>query len=187
VIVNPKVLRKQADTIQQNYQKEIEGLQDQNLELSQNLEVTQGLLEQTKQLCNQKEQQIKKLTAPKGYAAKALLAKRDSLKSLSDCDTLASLVVQYIDGNHKKDSLYEVQLMQMDSVVSVKDDLIQANEKAYTNLNSLFDQSLKAQESLLKENKFLQKQFKRQRFKNKVVTAGLMILSATASNYLLHH
>jgi hypothetical protein len=75
----------------------------------------------------------------------------------------------------------------MDSVVTVKDDLMQANEKAYTNLNLLFGQSLTAQQNLNKENKLLQRQFKRQRFKNKMTTIGLMILSATAANYLLHH
>lgn len=187
VVVKPKELKKQADTIQETYQKQIADLQDQNLELQQNLEITQGLLDQSKQLCKQKEEQIKKLIKPKGYAAKALLAKVDTLQSVSDCDSLASLVVQYIDGNNRKDSLYEVQLIQMDSVVSVKDKLIDVNEKAYTNLNLLFNRSLTAQETLLKENKLLQRQFKRQRFKNKVVTVGLMILTATATNYLLHH
>src|SRR6266540_2452301 len=111
VAIKPKELKKQADTIQQNYQKQITDLQDQNLELQQNLEVTQGLLDLEKQLCKQKEEQIKKLIEPKGYPAKALIAKMDTLKSVSDCDTLASLVVQYIDGNHRKDSLYEVQLI----------------------------------------------------------------------------
>jgi hypothetical protein len=187
IVVSPKELKKQADTIQENYQKQIDDLQDQNIELAQNLEVTQGLLEQTKQLCKQKEQQIKKLTEPKGFPAKDLLAKINKPKTDSDCDTLASLVVEYIENNHQKDSLYEVQVIQMDSLVSVKDKLIETNERAYMNLNLLFDQSLTAQQSLIKENKFLQRQFKRQRFKSKVVTVGLMILTATVTKYLSHH
>jgi hypothetical protein len=190
ISITPKVLKKQADTIQENYLKQIASLQDQNLELQQDLEITQGLLEQAKQVTKQKEINIKKIIEPKGYPARELLEKEDDARQAnasSPCDSLVTEVIGYIDQNHRKDSLYEDQLIQMDSVVTVKDNLIQASEKAYTNLNLLFDQSLTAQKNLSKENKLLQRQFKRQRFKSKLITAGLMILSATAANYLLHH
>ena len=186
-VVIPKELRKQADTIQKNYQKQINNLQDQNLELAQNLEVTQGLLDQAKQLCKQKELQIKKLTEPRGFPAKALLVKADTIQGISNCDTLASLVLEYMADNHQKDSLYEVQLIQIDSVADIKDKFIETNEKAYSNLNLLFDQSLSAQQSLIKENQLLKRQFKRQRAKSKIITVGFMILTATATKYFLHH
>lgn len=186
-VISPRELKKQADTINESYQKQIDNLQDQNMELAQNLEVTEGLLDQAKKLCKQKELQIKKLTEPKGFPAKELLAKVDTIKNTSNCDTLARLVVEYIADNHLKDSLYEIQLIQMDSVADVKDKFIETNEKAYNNLNLLFDQSLSAQQSLIKENNFLKRQFKRQRFKSKVVTLGLMILTASATNFLSHH
>ena len=191
ISIAPKVLKKQADTIQDNYLKQIASLQDQNLELQQDLEVTQGLLEQAKQVTKQKEIKIKKIIEPKGYSARELLEKEDDARQAdaasSSCDSLVTEVIGYIEENHRKDSLYENQLTQMDSVVAVKDDLIQATEKAYTNLNLLFDQSVTAQQNLVKENKLLQRQFKRQRFKNRLATVGLMILSATGANYLLHH
>jgi len=187
MVVKPKELKKQAEAIQENYHNQITVLQDQNLQLQQNLEATQALLDRSKQICKQKEQQIKKLTGPKRFLAKDLLAKVDTLKAASNCDTLANLVVEYIVENNLKDSLFEIQLTQMDSAVSVKDKLIDANEKAYTNVNILFNQCLKGQETILKENKLLLSKFERQRFKNKVITVGLMILTATASNYLLHH
>jgi hypothetical protein len=186
IAVSPKAMKKQADAIRENYQKQIDNLQDQNMELAQNLEVTQGLLDQTKQLCKQKELQIKKLTEPRGFPAKALLAKADTVKHTSNCDTLASLVVEYMADNQLKDSLYEVQLIQMDSADTVKDKIIQANEKAYAGLNLLFDKSLLTQQSLAKENKRLQRKFKRQRLKSKLVTAGLMILTAATTNFLSH-
>ncbi len=191
ISIAPKVLKKQADTIQENYLKQIASLQDQNIELQESLEITQSLLEEAKQNARQSENKIKKIIEPKGYPAKDLLQKIEITPSgnndLSPCDSLITQVDEYIEENHRKDSLYEAQLIQMDSVVTVKDDLIQANEKAYTNLNLLFGQSLTAQENLSKGNKLLQRQFKRQQFKNKLVTVGLMILSATAANYLLHH
>src|SRR5258706_2278867 len=184
---NPKQLKKEAVNIEESYQKQIANLQDQNLELQQNLEVTQSLLEQAKQAAKQKEINIKKIIEPKSSFARELLRQEDDARQANDsspCDSLVAEVIGYIDQNHRKDSLYEVQLIQVDSVVTVKDDLIHANEKAYTNLNLLFGQSLTAQESLTKENKLLQRQFKRQRFKNKLVTEGVMIISAKAINYL---
>ena len=199
VVSTPKELKKEAVGVEQTYQKQIESLQSQNLQLQQSLEVTQGLLDEAKQAAKEKENKIKKIIAPQGYSAKELLSKsakellnkkdnsEETPEAKSICDSLVTEVIGYIQENHRKDSLYEIQLVQMDSVVTVKDDLIQANEKAYTNLNLLFSQSVTAQQNLAKENKLLQRQFKRQRLKNKLVTAGLMILSATATNYLLHH
>ena len=189
-VVKPKELKKEAATIEINYQKQIASLQDQNIELQQDLEVTQGLLDQAKQMTKQLENKIKKLIEPTGYPAKRLIEKvktNEISSDLTPCDSLINVVSDYIDENHRKDSIYELQILQMDSMVSIKDDLIQTNRVAYTTLHKLFEQSVSSQENLNKENTQLRKQFKRQRFKNKLVTAGLMILSATATNYLLHH
>jgi hypothetical protein len=190
VVVKPKDLKKQAVTIEENYQKQIASLQDQNIELQQDLEVNQGLLDQAKEITKQLENKIKKLIEPVGYPAKSLIQKvktSEISRDQSPCDSLINVIPDYIEENHRKDSIYELQIIQMDSVVSIKDDLIQTNAEAYANLLKLFDQSVASQENLIKENTQLRKQFRRQRFKNKLVTAGLMILSATATNYLLHH
>jgi hypothetical protein len=189
-VVTPKVLKKEAIAIEENYQKQIASLQDQNMELQQDLEVNQGVLDQAKEVTKQLENKIKKLIEPAGYPAKRLIEKVKASEISSDlphCDSLINVVSDYIEENHRKDSIYELQIIQMDSVVSIKDDLIQTNAEAYCNLHQLFEQSVVSQENLIKENTQLRKQFKRQRFKNKLVTAGLMILSATATNYLLHH
>jgi len=189
-IVKPKELKKQAVTIEETYQKQIANLQDQNIELQQNLEISEGLLDQAKETTKQLENKIKKLIDPIGYPAKRLIQKvktNEISRDQSPCDSLINVIPDYIEENHRKDSIYELQIIQMDSVVSIKDDLIQTNAEAYSNLHQLFEQSVVSQENLIKENTQLRKQFKRQRFKNRLVTAGLMILSATATNYLLHH
>jgi hypothetical protein len=189
-IVKPKELKKQAVTIEENYQKQIVNLQDQNIELQQNLEATQGLFDQAKAKTKQLENKIKKIIEPPGYPAKRLIQKvraNEISSDLSPCDSLINVITDYIEENHRKDSIYEQQIIQMDSIVSLKDHLIQTHTQAYTNLHQLFGQSVVNQENLIKENTQLRKQIKRQRFKNKLVTAGLMIISATATNYLLHH
>jgi hypothetical protein len=55
----------------------------------------------------------------------------------------------------------------------------------HIDLSNTISKLLNDREALLRENKALQKQFKRQKRKSKLVTVGLMILSATATNYLL--
>ena len=189
-VVKLKGLKKQAVTIEQNYLKQIANLQDQNIELQQNLQVTQGFLDQAKKTTKQLENKIKKIIEPTGYPAKKLMQKvmtNEISSDLPTCDSLMNVVSDYLEENHRKDSIYELQIIQMYSMVSIKNDLIQTNTEAYTNLHQLFGQSVVSQENLIKENTQLRRQFKRQRFKNKLVTAGLMILSATATNYLMHH
>src|SRR5258706_997743 len=110
---NPKQLKKEAVNIEESYQKQIANLQDQNLELQQNLEVTQSLLEQAKQAVKQKEINIKKIIEPKSYSAREL-KQEDDVRQANDsspCDSLVAEVIGYIDQNHRKDSLYEVQLI----------------------------------------------------------------------------
>jgi hypothetical protein len=110
----------------------------------------------------------------------------DSNKA-SPCDSLVTVVGDYIIENNEKDSLYDEQIKTMDSLSWNKDSVIQAHAESYNSLHRLFDQSLNQQVSLEKENLQLEKQVKRQRVKSKLLTIGLLFLSGTATNYLLHH
>jgi len=204
---SPKQLKKEANNIEISYQKQIEALRDQNIELQRQLEVSRGLLQQAKREVKQKEVKIKKIIEPPGsFLAKDLLVKpplalepgsflkdvesppisNNQLSKPCFCDSLAGEVMAYIEANHRKDSLYELQLIQFDSIVSTKDLVIETSFNAYSDLHLLFDKSLSDQTALQKENAQLKFQSKRQRFKNKLVTAGLMVMSGFAANYFLH-
>jgi hypothetical protein len=107
--------------------------------------------------------------------------------NLDQCDSLAKEVISYTEANHRKDSVYESQLLQFDSLLHVKDRLVETSQNAYNDLRILFDKSLTSQTILQKENLALTKQNKRQKFKSKVLTGASLILSGLTTSYLLRH
>lgn len=189
----PQQLSKQATDLQKSYQDEIAKLQDENFELQQELEVTDGLLQQAKQTTFEQEKKISGSSLfLKSFPAHDLSFKLKPFSPLpipdrTACDSLTNEVNLYIQANHRKDSLYEQQIFQFDSVISVKDALLQAGDKAYGNLNSLFGQSLTAQQTLIQENVVLKKKVKAQKTKGKLLALGGIVLSGLAADFLLHH
>jgi hypothetical protein len=205
-VTSSKDLRKEANSLEVSYQKQIETLTDQNIELQQQLEVSQGLLQQAKEETRQKEKKIQKMIEPiisseslfsktwAPYKAKSFslgddlpVAKIKPLDKQCPCDSLVEEVAGYIQSGHRKDSLYELQLLQLDSIVTGKNLVIETSLKAYTDLHVLFDKSLADQTALGKENKLLKSASRRQRFKGKVLTGALLILSGFTTNYVLRH
>lgn len=87
----------------------------------------------------------------------------------------------------QKDSLYENQIATLDSMLSVKDSVIQFKTHLHTQWAEFFSRALDEQDILRKENQQLQKQFKRQKQRSKLATLGLMMLTAVGTNYLLKH
>ena len=191
VIIPAKDLKKQADTTESKYQQKIVDLESRNRELEQNLNTTEELLAQAKQKVKQTETRIKLITGLNISPPKQLSGSTDSLQAdnnkISPCDSLVTVVGDYILENNEKDSLYDEQITTMDSLSRNKDSVIQTSAESYNSLHRLFDQSLDQQQSLQKQNLQLQKQVNRQRLKSKLVTIGLLFLSGTATNYLLHH
>jgi hypothetical protein len=215
VVQKAKELKKSGDTIDVAYQNQIDVLQDQNIELQQQLEVSTGLLIQAKQDAQEKEDNIKKLLLQKNILSTKDLFQKDPKRSLKTyltpkqrelldydnlalfsndkaskrclCDSLEKEVTEYIEANHRKDSAYEQQLLQFDSLLTNKDAVIETSQKAYSDLKSLFDKSIATQTTLQKENLSLSKQNKRQKFKSKILTGSLFILSGFTANYFLRH
>ena len=189
--VQVKELKKKTESTEKAYQTQIENLQDQNIDLEQTLEVTQGLLDQAKQAASKTEKKITRLIEPTSispdFAAREIDSTGSANNNLDSCDSLVTQAKKYIDENHLKDSLYENEIQTLDNVVSVKNSVIKTREQLYSNLHQLFSQSLESQTSLQNEKLHLQKKFKRWRLKNKLETIGLVILSAVTTHYLSHH
>lgn len=136
-----------------------------------------------------------KITSGKSALA---LAKNKTLATQTQLQTLLStktadttktdnqiILTQLIKENNSKDSLYENidsirvrQLHNKIAVIAIKDSL-------YQSLKQCFTQSITQQELLYNQNQQLQKHFKRQKLKSKILSFSLLILSATAANYLL--
>ncbi len=191
-IVSTQDLKKQAATLEDTYQQQITELAKRNYRLQAKLKSAREELSQAKSKVRQRESRIKKIIdSNNGLPAKELLARAkpeippDSVSI--PCDSLADEVSEYIRENHLKDSLYESQAVMQDSIIEAKDSVITLKTEQYKGLQILFDESLQQQENLLKENKSLRKQFKRQRFKNTLKTIGLIIFSGTVTNYIMNH
>ena len=186
-----KQLSKEVSIIEKNYQNRIVVLQNKNSELQQKLSTAQSSLDKAKQSVKQKESRVKKLARSDNTIKKKWSIENYNLpffdESPGNCDSLKIEVDEYINENHRKDSLYEIQLSTMDSVVSVKDSIVHTTEGLYNSLHQIYDKAIAAQLILQNENHVLRKKEKRRKVKSKIVTAGLMLLTGAAANFLLHH
>jgi hypothetical protein len=189
-VISPAVLKKQAADIENTYQTKFTELENKNQQLQNELKTTKEQLTTIKLKTKQRENSIKRIIEPKGFPAKELLAKVNSSvivdSSLSPCDSLAQEVSKYVEENEVKDSLYQSQINTLDSIVAVKDSVIRFKTELHSEWIDVFTEALDQQVILQKENQQLRKLFKRQKRKSKLITAGLMILSAVGANYLLH-
>lgn len=96
-------------------------------------------------------------------------------------------VIDLINENNYKDSLYE----NIDSTVTAqvrnKDSTIVLINNKYDSLKIYFNASLLQQQLLYDQNNQFKKQFRRQKIKNKILSAGILILSGATANYLIRH
>ncbi|MEP7374733.1 MAG: hypothetical protein ABI675_15160 [Chitinophagaceae bacterium] len=186
--VQPKELRKQAESSFAKYQHEISGLEVKNQQLIKELNSTKVLLGRTKRQTAARATRIKELSQRVGFPAKDLLQKVKAINigesSPLPCDTLAQEVWEYMQENAVKDSLYESQVNLLDSSLLIKDSVIQTQEQQQKELAALFEKSVLEQEVLTSENKQLRKQFRRQKFRSTLKTIGLILLSGAATHYL---
>ena len=102
-----------------------------------------------------------------------------------NCPHEENVLTQFIEANNNKDSLYEtidstriLQLQNKDASLVVKDSMYQA-------LKLSFDESLAEQQVLYTQNKLLRRQVSRQKLKGKLVSAAVLIISASAVRYLM--
>lgn len=187
--ISPAEQKQQIERSEKEHQLIIAELGKKNQQLQQELTETKELLAKTKLKSKATEAKIKKITDPKGFPAKELLAKvkpqeiADTI--ISNCDSLINDVNEYIQDNAVKDSLYELQIEQLDCSIRIKDSIISQKEYQNKKLTFLLSQSLIQQENLVKQNELLKKKIKRQKFRRKVVAIGATILSGIAADYLI--
>jgi hypothetical protein len=190
-IVAPETIKNELTEKVAAYEQKIADLETKNSNLQKQLNTAKVQLAAAKVKVHQRETNIKKRIEPAGFPAKELLNKvRPSPtvdSSLSACDSLVKDVAAYIEENAAKDSLYEVQINTLDSMVDVKDSVIAEKTKINKNVTEAFTKSLEQQEVLLKENQQLRNKSKRQKRRSKLATIGLMILSALGGKQLSQH
>ncbi|MBS1586504.1 MAG: hypothetical protein JSS82_13265 [Bacteroidetes bacterium] len=111
----------------------------------------------------------------------------DTATKLAQCDSLSETVQELIITSYVKDSLYEDMATTLQAQVSNKDTVISTQHEQYNALKLSFDLSLSQQNVLAGNNLLLEKQVKKFKIKNKLLSAGIFILSGIAAYQLLHH
>ncbi len=106
--------------------------------------------------------------------------------SSAPCDSLAVRVSQLIASDNEKDSLCENITLHLEEQLSNRDSVIRLHEQQHQFLQSAAESSLLQQQTLLTQNKQYRRQFKRQRFRQKILSLGVIILSGLTANMLLH-
>jgi hypothetical protein len=170
----PKKLEVQVAKTEITYTKTFDSLKRQSIKLGQELKQTKTELDKAKQKNYSLQVQV--------YS---LLDRQNPTDS--SCDSLITTVEYLMQSSTEKDSLYENVSSNLEQQLSNKDSTIGAKDKQYQEIKSAFTKSIEGQKELIDQNKILNKQFKRQKFKSKVLTAALLIFTGAATSYLIHH
>lgn len=175
---NPTALQKQTAKTEIHFQQKIDSLNTNNQALNSKLSNSKAALTMAKNKTLVLQTQLQTLLSSKSTDT----AKADNHFAVAEIKLTA-----LIKENNSKDSIYDnidstrlQQLENKETVITVKDSLYQSLKQSY-------NRSLTQQAFLYDQNKQFQKQFNRQKLKSKWLSAGILILSATAANYLIRN
>ena len=179
-IVKPSVLQKTTANVEMYFEQKIDSLNTNNKLLNKKLGGSRAALEIAKNKNIVLQTQFYDLIDNKTESADS------SIKNNKD-NVFQDKIIELINENNYKDSLYE----NIDSTVTAqvrnKDSTIVLMGDKYDSLKISFDESFLQQQLLYDQNKQFKRQFRRQKIKTKLLSAGLLILSGAAANYLIQH
>lgn len=171
-VITVTTQEKQVEKNKAVFQKKIDWLNQQDATLSLQLATTKTALEKVKKKSQLLQAQVYSLIDSRQ------LAVPDSLAVGRVCEVLQTKVVELVQSGNEKDSLYEATAFNLEQQLKNKDTVIAVQEEKYQSLNSSFEAGLLQQKLLTGQNTQYRKQLKRQKFKQKLVSAGIVILSA---------
>ena len=197
--LKPSVLQKQVVTIEKNYEQQIDSLKRHGIDLSKNLKNSNQYLDKAKEknfilqmqvydlIDSRKVNRVDKVDNIEIESSVDEVDRIDKLNAFNDCDSLQSTVLNLLENNKEKDSLYETVNTNLTNQIRNKDSTILIQENKYIDLRKYFDTSIVQQQILYDQNKGLVKQFKRQRIKRKFISIAAIVLSGITANYLIQH
>lgn len=177
-----KSIEKQVSTSEVNYAKTVDSLRSQSVKLQVQLSDTKTELSKAKQRAYSLQVTVYELL-DKRLENEA----NGNANNATSCDSLIVTVEDLMHSSSVKDSLYEKVNSNLEEQVKNKDSTIALKEAQYLDIKSAFKKSIENQNELLDQNRLLDKQVKKQKFKSKVLSAALFILTGAAANYIIHH
>lgn len=177
---SPADLKNTSVLVEANFQGKVDSLMQSNANLSRKVITSKTELQKAKQDNKVLLELVDTLLV---HAA----TETDTATKLAQCDSLNATVQDLIVSTATKDSLYEDLAATLQAQVSNKDTVISTQQEQYTCLKLSFDKSLAQQDLLSGQNLLLTKQVKTHKIKNKLLSAGVFILSGIAAYQFLHH
>lgn len=177
---SPADLKNSSVIIETHFQNKVDSLMQSNNALVHKVGNTKSELQKAKQDNKVLLELVDTLIAHAN-------SKTDTAAKLADCDSITSTVQDIITSTNTRDSLYEELTTALQAQVNNKDSVISTQVEQYNCIKLSFDKSLAQQDFLLGQNLILDKQLKKFKIKNKLLSAGVFVLSGIAAYQLLHH
>jgi hypothetical protein len=177
---SPADLKNTSVLIEAHFQSKVDSLMQNNSTLNRRVSNSKSELQKTKQDNKILLELVDTLLAHSGSTM-------DTALKLVQCDSLSATVQELIVSTNTKDSLYEDLTATLQAQVNNKDTVISTQHEQYSCLKLSFDKSLVQQDMLSGQNLLLEKQLKTHKIKNKLLSAGVFILSGIVAYQLLHH
>lgn len=177
-----KELKKEVARSEINYSKRFDSLKIQSAKLQSDLSDTRSELSKAKQ-----KNYSLQLTIHDLIDRKPEQNKPGKVEMTDNCDSLIVTVEELMQSYSEKDSLYERTAINLEKQLRNKDSALTLKDQQYSEVRTAFEKTIASTNELIAQNKSLGKQVKRQKFKSKVLSVGLFILTATTANYLIHH
>jgi hypothetical protein len=182
IIESPKQLKKEVASSEGIYAKKADSLNRQNNQLVFQLSNTKAAIA----IANTKTASLQKEIF---NVLDQRFTRQENGSSHLDasCDSLANTIPVLIAASKEKDSLYNSEVVNLESQVQNRDSAVMLQQQQYQSLKESFAKSVEAQTVLANENKALTKTVKQQRIKSKLLSATLLIISGAVVNRLIHH
>jgi len=170
---------KKVSSVDKHYTSAFALLKKQSDSIENELYNTQYKLKIAKMKLNQSQ-----------FKVMALANKSDDTLStkerLTDCDSLKAATLNYVARVDSVNCLYEKNISELNDLVATKDSQIVICRSSYDAMKNLTEENLKRERTLTDELNTAYKVQKRKRLQNKILGAGLLILSGITSTFLIN-
>lgn len=180
-VASPEELKKEVEQTETVYAKSFDTLKKHSDKLRTELATTKVDLQQAKQRSKALQGQVYSLLDSRFEKQRA-----NATATSLPCDTLATAIDELMQANATKDTLYEQMTANLEEQIRNKDTTIALKDAQYADLQNAFNKSIESQELLAAQNKLLNKEYKKQKVKSKLLSAVLFALSGAAATYFLH-
>ena len=177
---SPADIKNTSVVVEAHFQSKVDSLVQTNMDLAHKAGNTKSELQKAKQDNKVLLELVDTLIAHADHSS-------DTAVKLAACDSINATVQGLIAASNETDSLYDNLTATLQAQVNNKDSTIGVQQEQYNCLKLSFDKSLEQQDILSGQTLLYEKQLKNFKVKNKLLSAGLFIVTGIATYSLLHH